>query len=236
MKTTPLLTVLVLSGAIALLLVPRHAAPSAPAPSAPSAPATAEPVPATPPPADSASFAADLAEGLVFPATPLPRPLPVARASGRHEWTEGDARDPAVLHRIAHNPAEFRRLVEENDRILDRQLVYRKETVATVLQAARASGETVRRLTLPALDGHELDVELTGADLAPSALRGTLHGKLVGRPQSMVTIAFKGGREAFTVMSPEDGLHLQADPREPGEIIVKRIDPATYVVGSCGNH
>ena len=50
----------------------------------------------------------------------------------------------------------------------------------------------------------------------------------------MVTLAFKGGREAFTVLSPEDDLYLQADPREPGELIVKRIDPDTYVVGKCG--
>lgn len=190
--------------------------------------------PATPPPVAADSFADQLGQGLAYPATPLLRPLAVARASDHHEWTAGDGFAPEVIHRLAHNPAEFRRLIEENDRILARQLVYRKEPVATRLQAARASGEILRQLTLPGLDGQELVVELTGADLAPSFLRGTFHGKLAGRPQSMVTLAFKGGREAFTVLSPEDDLYLQADPREPGELIVKRIDPDTYVVGKCG--
>ena len=178
--------------------------------------------------------AAAVGEGLVFPQKAAPRPLPVAKATDRHEWTSGDGFDPELMHVIAHNPAEFRRLVEENDRIIDRQLVYRKVTVAAQVEAARAGGEELRRITLPALDGRELAVDLTGTDLAPSGLRGTMHGRLAGREQSMVTLAFKGDREAFTVLSPEDGLYLQADPREPGEVVVKRIDPATYVVGRCG--
>lgn len=178
--------------------------------------------------------AAAVGDGLVFPEKTALRPLPVAKATERHEWTSGDGFDPEVMHAIAHNPAEFHRLVEENDRIIERQLVYRKVTVAAQIEAARATGEELRRIILPALDGRELAVDLTGTDLAPSGLRGTLHGRLFGRERSMVTLAFKGGREAFTVLSPEDGLYLQADPREPAEVVVKRIDPETYVVGRCG--
>lgn len=181
-----------------------------------------------------AQIAAELAEGLEFPAvTPL-RPLPVGLAGERHEWTAGDAFDPGVVQQIAHNADEFRRLIEEGGRILDRQLVYRREPVAVVVQRARAAGGMPERVVLPSLRGVELEVELTGLDLSPSGASGTLHGRLVGRDDSLVTLAFKGGREAFTVLSPSDDLYLQADPRQPGELVVKRIDPATYVVGVCG--
>lgn len=169
-----------------------------------------------------------------FPAVAVLRPLPVAKSSELHEWTAGDCRDPEVLERIAHTPEEFERLLNEGARVLDRQLVYRKDTIAAQLQRVRLGGPALTHITLPSLHGEELQVELTGHDLEPSFLRGSLHGRLVGRPSSMVTLAFKAGREAFTVLSPEDGLYLQADPREPGELLVKRIDPETYVVGSCG--
>lgn len=184
---------------------------------------------------EMARIAAELAEGLEFPAvTPL-RPLPVEISSLRHEWTAGDAFDPGVVQQIAHNADEFRRLIEEGGRILDRQLVYRREPVSVLVQRARAGGGTLERVVLPSLRGVELEVELTGLDLSPSGASGTLHGRLVGHDDSMVTLAFKGGREAFTVLSPTDDLYLQADPRQPGELVVKRIDPATYVVGVCGS-
>jgi|GEM_PF-2739566 len=169
------------------------------------------------------------------PAVPLRRPLPVARATAIHEWTEGDGTDFHVIQRIAHHPEEALRMIEENDRIHRRQLVYRNETADSTVQRARAKGQPLRRLTLPALDGRELTFEIARAELAPSGRSGTFAGRLAGRHNSQVTLAFKEGREAFTVISPDDGLYLQADPREPGELIVKAIDPATYVAGRCGN-
>ncbi|MEX1049344.1 MAG: hypothetical protein WED15_07435 [Akkermansiaceae bacterium] len=169
------------------------------------------------------------------PATPLPRPLKVGNSSALHEWTEGDCMDPAVIERLASNPDEFIKMVEENDRIKRRQLVYRKETAALLVQQARASGEPLRQFTLPDLDGRELVVEIISSDLSPSGQSGSFHGRLAGRPESMVTLAFEFGTEAFTVLSPEDGIYLQADPREPGELIVKSIDPAIYVAFKCGN-
>jgi hypothetical protein len=165
----------------------------------------------------------------------LLRPLPVAMTSATHEWTAGDGFDLAVIERIAHSPDELRKLVEENGRIKRRQLVYRNETAALVIQRARLTGEPVRRLTLPALDGEELDFVIDRADLAPSGQSGTFTGRLADRPDSLVTLAFRFGREAFTVLSPADDLYLQADPREPGEIIVKSIDPAVYAHARCGN-
>lgn len=143
--------------------------------------------------------------------------------------------DPQVIGKIAHNQEEFLRMAGENERIKRRQLVYRRDTAAAVVQRARATGEPIRRLTLPGLDGQEIDVEVTGADLAFSGLSGTFTGRLPGKSQSLVTLAFKNHREAFSVSSPEDGLFLEAEPREPGQIIVKAIDPATYVPGKCGN-
>ena len=170
-----------------------------------------------------------------FPDEVVLRPLPVSLASATHEWTDGDTSAPEVIERIAHNPDEAIRMIEENDRIHRRQLVYRKETAAAAVQQAMARGEQVARLTLPGLDGQELTFEIERADLAPSGQTGSFTGHLAGRPSSQVSLAFKFGREAFTVISPEDNLYLQADPREPGEIIVKSIDPATYIQGTCGN-
>ncbi len=156
------------------------------------------------------------------------RPFPVAQESANHQWTVADGKDTNVIRQLAHNPLEYERMVEENDRIQRRQLVYRKDTAAAVLQRARASGEPVKQLTLPGLDGQELQVAFDRADLAPSWQAGTFTGQLPNRPNSMVTLAFKFGRESFTVVSPDDGLYLQAWPREPGQVIITSFDPDVY--------
>ena len=166
--------------------------------------------------------------------TVLLRPLPVSLASPRHEWTAGNAMDPEVIGKIAHNPDEFIRMVGENERIERRQLVYRRETAATLVQRAMASGQVLKSLTLPGLDGRELEFEILHSDLSPTGEKGSFSGRLAGKPNSMVVLSFKGGREAFSVSSSDENLHLQADPREPGEIIVKSIDPRTYIQGGCG--
>ena len=162
------------------------------------------------------------------------RPFQVARESAAHQWTAEDGRSPEAILELAHNDRELMRLMDENDRIQRRQLIYRNQTAAELVRSARANAEPVRKLVLPGLDGRELEVEVDQADLAPGGQSGTFTGHLAGHPRSMVTLAFKGGREAFSVSSPDEGLYLQADPREPGEVIVKSIDPATYVKGQCG--
>jgi hypothetical protein len=158
----------------------------------------------------------------------LVRPFAVAKESPMHQWTIEDGRDTNVIRQLAHNDAEYRRMVEENSRIQRRQLVYRKDTAAAMMQRARLSGEPVKQLTLPGFDGRELQVEIDRADLESSWQSGTFAGRLEGRPNSMVTLAFKFGREAFTIVSPDDGTYLQAHPREPGELIITSFDPDTY--------
>ncbi len=162
------------------------------------------------------------------------RPLPIVQESATHQWTEGNGSAVEVVTQIAHNDDEVIRMMEENERIKRRQLVYRQDTAAAVVQRARAAGESVRRLTLPGLDGQEIEVEVIRADLALSGLSGSFTGRIAGKQQSMVTLAFKLGREAFSIASPEDRLYLEAEPREPGEVIVKTIDPSTYATGHCG--
>lgn len=161
-------------------------------------------------------------------------PLPVAIESGTHQWTKEDATDLKVIEKIAHNQDEAVKMLEENERIQRRQLVYRKETAAKLIQKSRLSGEPLKRFTLPALDGRELEVEVVSSDLAPSGQTGSFHGRLVGKPQSLVTLAFEFGVEAFTVISPEENLYLQADPRESGELIIKSFNPDEYVPFQCG--
>lgn len=152
----------------------------------------------------------------------------MTQESASNAWTAEDARDPDVILEIAHNKAEVQRLLDENSRIKRRQLVYRKEPAFVLVERARAAGEPVRKLMLPAFDGEELEMEVTSADLAPSGLSGTFAGHLAGREQSLVTLAYQQGREAFTVLSPEDGMYLQGHPREPGEIMITSFDPETY--------
>jgi hypothetical protein len=156
------------------------------------------------------------------------RPFAAVKSTGAHEWTAEDARSPEAIRNIAHNETEVARLTEENARIKRRQLVYRKETAFKQVQRALAAGQPVRKLILPGLDGQEVEMEVVNADIAPSGMSGTFAGRLPGKGQSMATLAFKEGREAFSVMSPEDETFLQGHPREPGEIIVTSFDPDTY--------
>ena len=163
------------------------------------------------------------------------RPFAVAEKSADYQWTAEDGKQPDVIRQLAHNELEYERLAEENARILRRQLVYAGQTADQFIQQSRLSGEPIRQFTLPGLDGKEFRVEISQMDLSPSGQQGTFSGHLAGRLDSMVTFAFKGGREGFTVLSPADDTYLVGEPREPGELIVKSINPATYVVGVCGN-
>ncbi|MGC3956745.1 MAG: hypothetical protein QM813_01905 [Verrucomicrobiota bacterium] len=156
-------------------------------------------------------------------------PLAVSQQTSSHEWTAADGMTRETIQQIAHNEMEERRLLEENARIKRRQLVYRKDTAAAVLQRARLSGEPVRQLTIPGFDGQELQVTVERADLEPSWQSGTFTGRLADKPNSLVTLAFKFGREAFTVLSPEDSIYLQGQPRESGEIIL----PALTLKRTC---
>lgn len=165
---------------------------------------------------------------------PTPTQLNVQPETTAHRWMIADGLATNVIRKLARNDLEYQRLLEENARIQRRQLVQRKTTAATEIQQARLSGEPIRQLLLPGLDGRELTVEITRTDLNASGQQGSFTGHLADQPDSMVTLAFKGGREAFTVLAPAEKLYLQADPYEPGQVLVKQIDPATYVLGVCG--
>ncbi|RYD40608.1 MAG: hypothetical protein EOP85_13980 [Verrucomicrobiaceae bacterium] len=157
------------------------------------------------------------------------RPLTVATSTADHAWTKDDAMDPMVIEKIVHGPEEFIRMVEENEQIKRRQLVYREQPVYRLVQASIVSGEPLRKLTLPGLDGKEVEFDIVTADIHPSGLRGSFAGRLPGRGTSMAVLSFKEGREAFSVISPEDGIYLQGHPREPGEIFVTSFDPDKYL-------
>lgn len=157
------------------------------------------------------------------------RPLPVAIDGTNYQWVAADGKDPNVIRQLAHNELEYRRLVEENERINRRQLVYNQNPAAAVVQRARLSGERITQLTLPGFDGQELPFVVQRVDLEPSQQGGTFTGYLAGQPNSLVTLAFQFGREAFSVASPETGLYMQGHPREPGEIILTSFDPEKYL-------
>ncbi|MFO1487822.1 MAG: hypothetical protein U1F65_05025 [Verrucomicrobiota bacterium] len=184
-----------------------------------------------PPAVPSAVVSTSLANGQK--SSPL---FAIAQESAAFRWTNEDAKDTNVIRRLAHNDLEYERMVAENARIQRRQLVYHRDTLAAQIQRAKLSQEPLRHFVLPALDGREVSVEVSRDDVNPSGQQGTLTGRVAGKPDSLVTLAFKGGREAFTILSPAEQLYLVAEPREPGELIVKQIDPATYTAGAdCGN-
>jgi hypothetical protein len=156
------------------------------------------------------------------------RRLPVAHTSAQHEWTDADGKAAAVIRQLAHNDLEIQRLTDENDSIFRRQLVYRKQTMSDLAQHALQTGEPIRELLVPGLDGQEFRVEVRDVELTDGGANGTFSGHLLGQPDSMVTLAFKGGREAFTIVSSAQNIFLAAEAREPGEVVVKQIDPAKY--------
>lgn len=161
-------------------------------------------------------------------------PFAVAEKKGAYGWTSEDGKAPDVIRQLAHNELEFERMAGENDRIYRRQLVYDNDTVAAQIERAKLSGKAMSEIELPGLDGQEVAFKISKTDLSPSGEQGTFSGQVAGRLDSMVTFAFKGGREAFTILSPADNLYLVGEPREPGELVVKSINPETYVVGTDG--
>jgi len=191
-----------------------------------------------PPPSSTRSSSQPIANRVTnsFAATPPPqanhlvfqeRPFAVAFEGTTGQWTLEDGKDTNIIRQLAHNDLEFARMVEENSRIFRRQLVYLKETAAAILEQAKLTGEPVRQLTLPALDGQELKFEIVKTE-TQSSRHGMFSGHLAGDTDSLVTLAFQDGREAFTVLSPKQNLFVVAEPREPGQVIVKAINPNTY--------
>lgn len=159
------------------------------------------------------------------------RPLPVTSESTRFQWTSADGKDTNVMRLLAHNPLELERFMIENPRIFKRQLVYLKETPAMVFEQAKATGQTVRQMTLPGFDGQELRVQIAKTEGNVSGRQGKFSGRLADNPDSLVTLAFADGRQAYLVISPKDDLYLIADPREDGQAVLKAIDPNTYGLG-----
>lgn len=164
----------------------------------------------------------------VFSATKIVRPLAISQKTNQHEWTEGDAMSEEVIQKISHNPDEFLRLMQENDRIIARQLVYRKETVPQLLERMRQSNQEPKELILPGLHGQEVTVEIQNINAESSLKSGTITGKVKGHLNSMVSLGFFDGCESFNIIDPEANLYLTADAREPGEVLVKHIDPIKY--------
>lgn len=158
------------------------------------------------------------------------RPFPVGYESSSVQWTLADGKDTNVIRQLAHNPLEYARMVEENSRIFKRQLVYLKETAAAVFENARLTGAPVKQLTLPGVDGQELQFQIVKSDGDGSSRQGMFSGHLAGNLDSQVSLAFMDGREAYTVLAPKENIYVVGEPRENGQVIVKAIDPNTYGV------
>lgn len=159
-------------------------------------------------------------------------PFAVAKTNGANEWTAEDGRSPEVIRQLAHNELEAERMTNENSQIKRRQLVYRKEPITKTIEQARAAGEPVQSFTLPGLDGKEYDVEVTQNYVQTERMEGALAGRIKGRFNSMASIGFKNGYESYSIISPDDGVYIVADAREPGEVMVKEIDPTKYALPS----
>lgn len=159
------------------------------------------------------------------------RPFPVDRDGTVAQWTAADGKDTNVIRQLAHNDLEYDRMVDENQRIFRRQLVYLKETAASVFEKAKLTGGPVEQLTLPGIDGQELKFDIVKRQAQVSSRQGMFSGHLAGNNDSLVTLAFEDGRQAFTILSPKENIFIVGEPREDGQVIVKAIDPNTYGVG-----
>ena len=146
-----------------------------------------------------------------------------------------DGKDLHSIRQWAHNELEVERMLEENNRIIRRQLVTFKETPAAAIERSRLTGESVRSLTLPGLDGEEIEFEITKSDVEPSGLRGMFSGHVAGYPDALETLAFAKNKQAYTVLSPSAGIYLTADAHDSGDAILKGIDPNVYASGICSN-
>jgi len=146
----------------------------------------------------------------------------------------GDGKDTNSILAWAHNELEVQRMLDENDKIYRRQLVVLKETVAAIVERHRLTGEPIRQLTLQGLDGQGIAFEVERADIEPSGLRGMFYGRVAGRLDSMVTLAYLQARQAYTILSPADNLYLDVEPHDPGDVIVKSINLEKYGAGLCG--
>lgn len=147
-----------------------------------------------------------------------------------------DGKDADSIRKWAHNELEAQRMLNENEKIYRRQLVTLKDPVAAVIERNRLTGARIRELTLQGLDGSEIQFEVTRQDIEPSGLRGTFYGRVAGRLDSMVTLAYLNTRQAYTILSPADNLYLDAEPHDPGDVIVKSINLEKYGSGLCGNN
>ena len=154
--------------------------------------------------------------------------FPVAIQKANYQWTMADGTDTNVILHLAHNALEYQRMVTENQSIYRRQLVYFAQGFDTLAQQARQTGGNLHQIALPGLDGQVFPVDVQNTDLRDGGARGQLYGQLPGQPDSMVTVAFANDREAFTIISPQDRVYLQAEAHEPGEVVVKSINPDTY--------
>jgi hypothetical protein len=163
----------------------------------------------------------------VNPAPP-PGPFDVVRTNGPYKWTAGDGTDTNVIRQLAHNDLEYQRMVIENPTIYRRQLVYHTEPFMQQAEQAVQSGQSIQQITLPGLDGQLLTANVTRMDLKDGGAQGQLYGQLPGDPNSIVTVAFVNGPEAFTVISAQDQIDLQGEAHDPGMIVVKSVNPATY--------
>ena len=90
------------------------------------------------------------------------RPFTAAKGKGPDQWTVEDGRSQAAIAQLAHNPLEAERMTGENAKIKRRQLVYRNQTITTVIQEALSKGEQVHQSPCRANYGQRGHVEPGG--------------------------------------------------------------------------
>lgn len=171
-----------------------------------------------------------VATAAVLPSRPVfqRHAFPVGYEGPNFQWALADGKETNIIRQLAHNELEYQRMVTENRTIYRRQLVYFSQGFDAQAQQALQNGGRLQQIALPGLDGQVFSVDVKNADLRDGGIRGQIYGQLPGQPDSMVTVAFINDREAFTIISPQDQVYLQAEAHEPGEVVVKSIDPQTY--------
>jgi hypothetical protein len=151
------------------------------------------------------------------------RPFAVSQASAHHEWTAEDGRSPAAMDKLAHNPLERERLTDENEYVTRRQLVYRKHPLPEIGMQSFTTGEQVKTLTLPDFNGRDLEVVITESKIEWRGKTGFFRGYVKGDPEATVAASYYQGAECFEIQ--RGSMILAGDPREPGQVVLKEVDP-----------
>lgn len=153
-------------------------------------------------------------------------PFPITKETSLHAWTSVDGTKSSVVKKLAHNALEEGRLLEENQWVESRELVYRKKTSKDLLTTSLENGEELKEMKVPGPDGVEYTMTVTSLDYetnpegAPT--EGVVSGYIEEIPNSEALLSFYKGVESGYISS--ESVNLNYDSRESGQFSLSSVN------------